>query len=121
MAELPQRLKDAQEEINAFRKEDALKKLVGKYYSVHHGMGYPDGLRRIYLDKNNKIRVDHYSHPKGSMDFEFKTFTITEAEVDHLQHEFDEIEDPALWYNLLKSLLNIPQIRRVFIKDLLEK
>lgn len=118
---LPEDLLQAQEKINAWHKEQALKKLIGKFYSLHEGTGYPNGLRRIYLDTNDEIRVDHYYTDKHTMHkkFEFESFTISDSTVDHKQHGFREVEDPKVWYDCLKILTNIPQIKSIFVKETL--
>jgi len=105
MTELPQRLKDAQDEIAEFHKADALQKLIGKFYTKHEGTGYPTHLRRIYLDENEKVRVDDYHSPKGCMEFHFKSYTINEA-VDLQNYDFRDGSEPKVWYDCLDRFLN---------------
>lgn len=121
MEELPQDLKDAQDRISKFYKDQRLTSQIGKFYSAHSGPGYPTKLRRIYLDANGAIRVDHYTAPKGVLEFNFKSWVITEELNDANQREFREVEDPKTWYNCLKMLIRFPQIESVFIEKELEE
>lgn len=111
--ELPEDLKIAQEKINKFYKEEELKQQIGKYYSAHRGYGFPVALRRIFLDKNNNIRVDEYyvSKPEEETTFEFKTYIITEAVSNYnTSNNWSEIEG-KIWYECLKRFLNIDALK----------
>lgn len=114
--ELPEELKQMQDKINEYYKEQSIKKQIGKYYSRHDGPGYPVELRRIYRDGDN-IRVDNYYSPHDRSEFKFKTWIITEALYENSQPSFREVGDPKVWYNCLQILSNTKQIKSIFISE----
>jgi len=117
---LPEDLQACQNKIDNYRKEQALLNQIGKFY--HTEKYYNNNnltLRRVYRDKNDNIRVDEFKYNESngwvdkSREMEFKTWVITEAM--NLQ-EFTEASSPQYWYQDLERMLNIPQIKDVFIK-----
>lgn len=112
MTELPKDLQEAQDKINIWYKADALKQLIGKFYTAHSGSGYPTSLRRIYQNEQELISVDEYdmiySGPNLSFsEFKYKTYTITESINNyHDNRNFSECEG-KVWHTCLKRMLGI--------------
>lgn len=114
MTELPQRLKDAQEEIAAIHRADALQALIGKFYSKHEGLGYPTRLRRIFLDDNQEVTVEDYHSPHGSHDFHYTSYKITEAATMQNNYGYSELEG-KVFYDILDMFLNSKPINSLVV------
>lgn len=114
MPELPQRLKDAQDEIAAIHKADALTQLVGKFYSRHEGTGYPTHLRRIFLDDKQEVTVEDYHKPHNYSEFHFKTYKITEAATMQNNYNYSEIEGKS-FYHVLDMFLSFKPINSLIV------
>ncbi len=112
--ELPQRLIDAQNEIAAIHKANALQELIGKFYSKHEGLGYPTRLRRIFLNDNQDVTVEDYHRPRNHSEFNFKTYTITESATMQNNYEYREIEG-KVFYDVLDMFLNFKPINSLVV------
>ena len=116
MSELPPDLQAAQERISEWHKEDQLKQLIGKYYCAWRGSGYPSALRRIYLDKQNLIRVDEYemiyAGPNQTFsEFKFTTYTINESLPSYGDQTSWSESEGKVWHESLIRLLNIDALK----------
>ncbi len=116
MSTLPKELQEAQEKIAAWHKEDQLKQLIGKYYCAWRGSGYPTALRRIYMDKQNLIRVDEYemiyAGPNQTFsEFKFSTYTINESLPSYGDQTNWCESEGKVWHESLIRLLNIDALK----------
>jgi len=113
--ELPEHLKLAKEQIDDWHKEQNFKRLIGKYYSKHEGMGYPTYLRRIFVDKNNEVRVDEYHRPNNHAEFHFRSWTIQTFEsINDTNYKFSEIEGKN-YYDILDNYLSKPELKCLMV------
>jgi len=112
--ELPQRLIDAQDEIAAIHKANALQELIGKFYSKHEGTGYSTRLRRIFLNDNQEVTVEDYHRPHNRSEFNFKTYVITEAATMQNNYEYCELEG-KVFYDILDMFLNFKPINSLVV------
>jgi len=119
-SELPKDLQEAQARITAWHKEDQLKQLIGKFYVAYTGTGPPTALRRIYLDKDNKIRVEEYDIVRvdyGAIEqFKWITYTIEDPILRYSESKrFSEIEG-KVWYQCLERVLNLEALKPANMK-----
>jgi len=114
MTELPQRLIDAQDEIAAIHKENALQELIGKFYSKHEGYGLPTHLRRIFLNDKQEVTVEEFHLPHDRSEFNFKTYTITEAATMQNNYGYSALEG-KVFYNILDGFLTFKPINSLIV------
>lgn len=115
--QLPEDLQQMQNKIDTFRKEQALKNQIGKYYSAMRKQTDRNLiLRRIYQDKNNNVRVDEYKSDgfyDADYSFAFKSWIITTELTGWDGNDHWNTIEGRFFYQQLERMLNIPQFNTI--------